>query len=123
MNDERIRVIRVLEFVGPKEWIETTLGRSYVTGDISERLGEGREARELLRMQVSSSESNAPYYLPDLDTKYRAYCKSRDDRYPDEEYLTDRKFAERYVGDFLDWLENRKDKSVVRYYRKANDAG
>lgn len=48
---ERVRVIRVLEFIGPKDWIETTLRRSYVTGDISNSLGEGQEARELVRIQ------------------------------------------------------------------------
>lgn len=51
MSDERVRVIRVLEFIGPKEWIETTLRRSYVTGDVTNTLGEGREARELARIQ------------------------------------------------------------------------
>lgn len=50
-SDERIRVIRVLEFIGPRAWIETTLERSYVTGDITQRLGNGLEARELVRIQ------------------------------------------------------------------------
>lgn len=46
--------------------------------------------------------------ITQLNEYYRRYCESRDDRDPEEEYATDRGFAERHVGDFLDWLEEER---------------
>ena len=45
--EDIVRVIRILEYIGPLDWIETTLAKSFAAGP--HILGKYREVREVLR--------------------------------------------------------------------------
>jgi hypothetical protein len=45
-QNETIRVIRVLEYVGPREWVEHVLSRNYIKGLVP--LGKGHIAELLV---------------------------------------------------------------------------
>jgi hypothetical protein len=49
-RDERIRVVRVIEYVGPKDWIETTMTLNAVSSDGPKfTLAGDRWVREIAR--------------------------------------------------------------------------
>jgi hypothetical protein len=48
--EDTIHCLRVIEFVGPRKWVDNMLGRSFLRPDSPAPLGDGREAREVGRV-------------------------------------------------------------------------
>ena len=59
---EIVRVIRVLEYVGPREWVERTFAKNYVSPE-GTKVGEGRFIREVARGDFIESFVVAPNSL------------------------------------------------------------